>query len=84
MPHWKHELSRQQYELVIDSIIRASTIASLIEETAGRIESAALRDLAAAIQEHVLQCLVIGHFDEADVAEIQKEVHARMYTRSDA
>ena len=81
---WKHEFSREQYELLIDSILRASIIATEIEESADDLDPPALREMIAALRERVLEALVIGGFDEDDVAEINRSVMASMYTRPDA
>lgn len=83
MADWKHELTRDQYELVIDSILRASTIASVIKESAEHIEPAALKEMASVVQRRILECLVIGDFDEGDVREIQERVIESMSRPAD-
>lgn len=84
MTDWKHELSREQYELLIDGILRASTIAVVIEEMADDLEPATLKEMARTMNQRVLECLVLGGFDEDDVASIHQDVIASMRTRPDA
>lgn len=84
MTEWKHELNREQYELMIDSILRASTIATVIHEMADDLDPSALREMITALRERALESLAIGGFDEEDVTEIRKSVMASMYTRPDA
>ena len=84
MAGWKHELTREQYELVIDGILRASVIATVIEETAADLDPATLKEMAKTMRERVLECLVLGRFDDDDVKEIHQSVLKSMYTRPDA
>lgn len=84
MKDWTHNLSREQYELLIDSILRASTIAVVIEEMADDLDAATLKEMVKSLRERISECLVLGDFDEEDVQAIHKDVLASMYTRPDA
>ena len=84
MSEGDHILSREQYELLIDSLLRASTVATVIEESAQAVDPATVKEMAKAMRERVLECLLIGRFAEADIEAIHKDVMASMYTRPDA
>lgn len=84
MYDWTHNLSRGKYELLIDAILRASTIAAVIEETADNVDPATLKQMAKTMRERILGCLVLGGFEEEDVGNIHKDVLASMYNRPDA
>lgn len=84
MKDWTHELSREQYEMLIDSILRASTIATAIEDMADNLDPVTLKETVRAMRARILECLVLGGFDEADIDAINKDVLASMYTRPDA
>ncbi|MFJ1308598.1 hypothetical protein [Agrobacterium sp. P15N1-A] len=84
MTEWKHELNREQYELLIDSLLRASTVATVIEEMADSLDPATLKEMAVAMRERVTDCLLLGNFEEDDIKAIHKDVMAAMYTKPDA
>ena len=84
MSDWTHQLSREQYELLIDSILRAGAIAMAIEEMADNLDPAALKEMAQAMRERILESIALGGFDDDDVKAINKDVLASMYTRPDA
>ncbi|MCB1478338.1 MAG: hypothetical protein R3D43_11845 [Tepidamorphaceae bacterium] len=84
MTDWKHELSREQYEMLIDSILRASTIASVIGEMADRIDPDTLKGMAEAMKQRTFESLAIGGFDEDDVKAIHTKVLASIRPRPNA
>ena len=87
MADWKHELSREQYEMMIDGILRASTIATVIDETLAlekTIDREAFREMIQTLRDRITECLVFGAFDDDDVHAIKKQVMASMFTRPDA
>jgi hypothetical protein len=73
-----------RYEFLIDSILRTSTIATVLEETADDLDPATVKEMAKAMRERLVQCLMFGGFDEEDVEAIHKEVLASMHKRPDA
>ena len=84
MADWKHELSREQYELMIEALLRANAIATFMQESAGHLNASSIEELAKAMGERVLECLALGRFDEEDIMDIHAAVLKDMYRGPDA
>ena len=84
MDEWAHTIGREEYELLIDGLCRATAIAVGIEEMAEKLDTETIKEMARAMQDRIGECIQFGMFDEDDVRSINKAALASMYTRGDA